>query len=220
MKRQYLGDAKDSFKWDYHDYLARELRFPRLTVALMMTPDDMSKDGRTKPEWFPARSAVIQFCHDLRACREVGRVVDLPLTTGARYQVVLHRADSYITNDTRAEYFSGFDSGQDQIVFLDPDNGLEPEESFCEKHVRYRDVSAVLEQLTDDSLVTVFQHFRYVSFPEDFARIRERLESSHATAIYWHSLMFVAIAASERSLRKVIAANAKYASISSLKVIT
>jgi hypothetical protein len=27
MKLQYLGDSKDSFKWDYHDWLASEMKF-------------------------------------------------------------------------------------------------------------------------------------------------------------------------------------------------
>jgi len=40
MKLQYLGDSKDSFKWDYHDFLARGLGYSKFTIALMMTPDD------------------------------------------------------------------------------------------------------------------------------------------------------------------------------------
>lgn len=35
MKRQYLGDAKDAFKWDYHDYLVSELNCPALVFALI-----------------------------------------------------------------------------------------------------------------------------------------------------------------------------------------
>jgi len=42
MKKQYLGDSKDSFKWDYHDFLAGELNYPVLNIMLMMTPDDES----------------------------------------------------------------------------------------------------------------------------------------------------------------------------------
>ena len=38
MKLQYLGDSKDSFKWDYHDYLATSLKFSTLKVIFMMTP--------------------------------------------------------------------------------------------------------------------------------------------------------------------------------------
>jgi hypothetical protein len=72
---QYLGDSKDSFKWDYHDYLATQLRMPQLTVAFMLTPDDATGEGGTDPEWFPARDEVIAFCGELRARRELSAVV-------------------------------------------------------------------------------------------------------------------------------------------------
>jgi hypothetical protein len=50
MKRQYLGDSKDCFKWDYHDYLMSALGYKILNILLMMTPDDKSNDGKTKPD--------------------------------------------------------------------------------------------------------------------------------------------------------------------------
>ena len=49
MKLQYLGDSKDSFKWDYHDFLVAELGYPLLNIALMMTPDDAGNDGQSHP---------------------------------------------------------------------------------------------------------------------------------------------------------------------------
>ena len=56
MKRQYLGDSKDCFKWDYHDHLMSAHGCKILTILLMMTPDDKSNDGKTKPDLFPART--------------------------------------------------------------------------------------------------------------------------------------------------------------------
>jgi hypothetical protein len=55
MKRQYLGDSKDSFKWDYHDFMTRTLGFHYFQVVWMMTPDDKGSHGQTVPERFPAR---------------------------------------------------------------------------------------------------------------------------------------------------------------------
>ena len=40
MKLQYLGDSKDSFKWDYHHFLMEALGYSQLTIAWMLTPDD------------------------------------------------------------------------------------------------------------------------------------------------------------------------------------
>jgi len=65
MKLQYLGDSKDSFKWDYHDYLTETIGFKLLNILFMMTPDDNTNEGNTKPDWFPARDEIIQFCKEL-----------------------------------------------------------------------------------------------------------------------------------------------------------
>jgi hypothetical protein len=211
VKRQYLGDSKDSFKWDYHDFLATALGFPRLHVALMLTPDDGGSDGRSNPERFPARAPVLDFCGDLRASRDIGAIAGLPRRTGAPYRLTLHKLDQQFTEENRAEYFSGLDGGGDALVFLDPDNGFEPDRSCSDKHVRYGEVVGILGQLSAGSVVTVFQHFRRVPFPDDFARIRRRLEALHSTAVYWQSLMFVAAGKSERAIRQVAAANRDYA---------
>lgn len=55
MKRQYLGDSKDSFKWNYLHALVDALGYDRLRIAWLWTPDDHGPDGRTDPERFPAR---------------------------------------------------------------------------------------------------------------------------------------------------------------------
>jgi hypothetical protein len=219
LKLQYLGDSKDCFKWDYHDFLVAELGVPQLTLALMMTPDDGGTDGQTDPASFPGRPAVVMFCRHLRESRRIEDISDLPKATGANYSLMLHRGSTCLTDLNRSGYFSGFDSTRRQLVFLDPDNGFEPEQSCREKHVAYRDIAQILCQLPDDSLISVFQHFRRKSFPDDFARIRERLGDCHSTAIYWHSLMFVTIATSECVLEKAIAANLKYAQLRGVTAI-
>jgi hypothetical protein len=38
MKRQYLGDSKDSFKWDYLHFFVEKLGYSQLKIAWMMTP--------------------------------------------------------------------------------------------------------------------------------------------------------------------------------------
>jgi hypothetical protein len=60
-------------------------------------------------------------------------------------------------------------------------------------------------------VISVFQHYRRVPFDRDFARIRERLLSDYATAIYWHPhIMFVAISSRRETIEKVKAANILY----------
>jgi len=91
MKRQYLGDSKDSFKWDYLDYLTTGLDYPLLNVVLMLTPDDNSKQGKTKPELFPSREQVIDFCRVLKKQKDFQLIKKLPKSTGSKYRVELHK---------------------------------------------------------------------------------------------------------------------------------
>ncbi|MCF6211933.1 MAG: hypothetical protein L3K24_14955 [Gammaproteobacteria bacterium] len=203
MKLQYLGDSKDSFKWDYHDFLVSELEYPLLNIALMMTPDDDGNNGKTHPSLFPARNEVIEFCQYLRENRSVNSIKVLPGITGGSYQVQLHNNSTNIVNSNRKEYFSGLNGAGNQVLFLDPDNGFEPEKSINEKHVGYNDISNILEQVSENTVISVFQHHRRKSFPDDFARIKQRLKTGYTTAIYWHALMFVAISKSEETIMKV-----------------
>jgi len=219
MKKQYLGDSKDSFKWDYHDFLAEELNYPVLNIMLMMTPDDESNDGKTHPKLFRARKEILDFCDDLQNERKVVLINSLPGRTNSNYTVNLHNNDSQITNKNRKTYFSGLSHKQDQLLFLDPDIGFEPEKSFSEKHILYSDLSYILEQISESSVVSVFQNNRHEAFTKTFAQIKEHLKNSHATAIYWGSLMFVAISKSEGTIKRVSDANKKYSKDNPVEVI-
>ncbi len=211
MKRQYLGDSKDSFKWDYHHFLVGELGYSEFKIAWMMTPDDHGPDGKTSPELFPARPEVLAFCNHLRSCRDPSLLSELPATTGAGYSVSFHKPDHHLDRNNRAAYFSAIRLSPSQVLFLDPDNGFEPERSFSEKHVRYAEVENIISRSPPNSLVTVFQHHRRKKFPEDFSRIRERLRVGYATAIYGHSLMFVSMSLSSETIARVSDVNRKYA---------
>lgn len=219
MKRQYLGDSKDSFKWDYHDYLTSALGYPMLNVTLMLTPDDGTNDGETHPELFAAREAVLTFCRDLKKQRNIQLIQKLPSATGSKYIVELHKEEAYLTTRNRKDYLSDFFAETRQVLFLDPDNGFEPERSNNEKHVLYSDVEAILKQLSPEAVISVFQHFRRRSFDKDFARIKERILNGYTTAIYWHSLMFVAITKTKDMIDKVISVNHQYSQRYPVKVL-
>ncbi len=219
MKLQYLGDSKDSFKWDYHDFLTDTLKVPSLDILFMMTPDDGGDDGKTHPSLFPARRAIIDFCHEVRSSRSVEKVKLLPQFTKAKYQVSIHRKEEHFTHQNRREYFGAVPCDAGKLLFLDPDNGFEPEKSCGEKHVSYKDIHNLLCQLPNEAVISVFHHFRRIRFTTDFERIKERLGDCHATAIYWHSLMFVAVSKSKEVISIVKEANRCYSENYPVKVI-
>lgn len=219
MKLQYLGDSRDSFKCDYHDYLMSSMHYSLFNVALMLTPNDNTKQGSTKPHGYQAHDNIIDFCNNLKRNKDIQLIMQLPSCHDAKYKVALHKNDIQITNKNRKEYFSNINGEKKQVFFLDSDNGFQPEKKYSNKHVLYSDIESILQQLSEQSVISVFQYFRRISFVTDFARIRQRLISGHATAIYWHSLMFVAISKSEERINKVRSVNQEYSKVRPVKSI-
>jgi len=213
MKLQYFGDSQDSFKWDYHDYLTDILGFETLNILLMLTPDDGTSAGSTKPTLFPARSEIIEFCNKIKEIQDVNLLEDLPLFLDSNYKVHLHEKNNSFLN--REKYFSGIKNIENQVIFVDPDNGFEPSKKYSSKHIRYKELSMILHQITENSVISVFQHFRRISFIEDFNKIQNQIldyiPSAKIAAIYWHKLMFVLITKSEETYNKIVQANIEYA---------
>jgi hypothetical protein len=211
MKRQYLGDSKDSFKWDYLDFLVVAIGYSRLNIVWMMTPDDTSTSGRTLPELFPARPEILRLCTLLRQSRAPALLSELPSRTGAHYEVIFHNANEFFTADNRSRYFSNIKIDANQVVFLDPDNGFEPERHVTEKHVCYSEIHHIIQTISPTSVVELFQNQRRKSFVDDFARIRQRLQSGYATAIYWRSMMLVGLAPTLGTIAQIRNINYEYA---------
>jgi hypothetical protein len=210
MKLQYLGDSKDSFKWDYHHFLVQALGYSQLKIAWSISPDDDSSEGKTAPELFPASPEVIELCKKLRTNRNPELLLELPTATGANYQVSFH-PEAHLNDSASPSFFSDLTIENQQVIFLDPDKGFEPERSSTDKHVRYADLDSLIKSIPPDTVVTVFQHHRRKKFTDDFARIRERMLSGYSTAIYWQSLMFVILSSSPETIARVCAVNRAYA---------
>ena len=219
MKLQYLGDSKDSFKWDYLHFLAESLAYEKLVIVWMMTADDGSTYGRTAPETFPARKEILDLCHRLRTTRQPAWLLELPAIMGAGYTVGLHDAGKSVHGRGKHAFFREIEGGSRHVVFLDPDNGFEPERNATDSHVRYPDLDRLIRTLPDDAVVVVFQHHRRRKFVGDFARIRERLLSGFSTAIYWRSVMFVCIASSAETIAKIEGIHREYAKQRPVEVI-
>ena len=213
MKLQYLGDAKDSFKWDYLDHLVRQLGCGWLQILPMLTEDDCSGHGNSQPHEFPAKQEILDFCRRLGHARSLSQIAKLPAITDGSYAVDLYRPENFFESDKRSNYFQGFCARSGALIFLDPDNGFEPTRSCSEKHVRFCEIDAILERAPSDAAIAVFQHGRRIAFPKDFAEIRERLYRGRATAVCWQSLMFVVVSLSQKSIASVRAINRRYAEL-------
>ena len=211
MKLQYLGDSKDSFKWDYHDYLLNSLEYSTLNILPMLTPDDKTNEGKTKTDRFPARKPVIDFCYMLKDNRELNDIKKLPSVTDSTYTININLHNDINIRDL---YYKNISDFGDQVIFIDPDNGFEPEKSCTQKHVSYEKIGKILDQISDNSIISVFHHFRRITFAEDFKGIKKRIleasPSAYVNAIYWHQLMFVLISKTKERNKKIILANNHY----------
>ena len=221
MKRQYLGDAKDAFKWDYLDFLTRELRIQLLNILLMLTPNKDNGEGKMSPELFPASREILRFCMKLRKVRwgpdsKIMRLLRaLPEWTGANYAVELHKESACFqdacVNGRRAEYFSRLaDCDAPQVVFIDPDTGFSPEKLPDAAYVSAPDVESVLDEITNNSIVIIFQHRDRNPVELQFGKIKDALSSFHSMCFYCGHLMFFAVCADRQKISQICKISRKY----------
>ncbi len=219
MKKQYLGDSKDSFKWDYLDFLMKEIQYCRLNVILMATPNDSSKEGKTSHLLFPASCGILDFCADLQKNSDFSTLHKLPQYMKSDYTMCLHKLDSCLENakSKRKEYFSNINFAKKQILFLDPDIGFEPK-TATEKHIKYSDMKNIWKQISDDSIVVVFQHGRrfnnqfFLHYDEINKNLKGELNFSwDSTALFWcDKVMFVIMGKCKKTIGQIRQVNKKY----------
>lgn len=175
--------------------------------------------GGSKATGYPASAKVIKHCQTLSENRVLSDLRRLPQVTSSDYEVRLHSEEYFSDQDSRIDYFGGFSSDIDQIVLIDPDNGLEPRKSYSDKHLLYSELDYVLGQVSERSVISVFQHFRRKPFEQDFSEISGRILSGYSTAVHWHSLMFVLITRSSNVHKHLTHINEVYASERPVKII-
>lgn len=208
MKRQFLGDDRDANKWAWLDALTRGLGYSTLQIVPMLVDDDTTGEGKTRP---PVDSPFHDFCATLRQSRSLHDLHGLPnVLPDGQYQVELHKPDVTFTDGSRADYFSGIGAGSDQLLFVDPCTGFEPNGRTV-KHVAFDDVHALLEQVTPGSVVTVYQHQQQrVPFAQTFDRIRRRFPDHNISEPTAYPVMFVSITATQAVDKLVRDIAAKY----------
>lgn len=217
MKLQYLGDARDSFKWDLLHYVATESvpHFEELHVVPMLTGPDSRPHGNTPPEWFDCRPQILPFVHGLREePRNLENIVGLGQIPGlAQLHVTLHHPErSFADGATRQAYFADLaPQAQRSIVFLDPDTGLGPTGRAGTTRVGFDEATEILESLNEESVLAIFQYRPRVRWPDLFARIEGSLgQVPHLCAIHEANLAFVFLARSQATFNAVVATLNQY----------
>jgi len=166
MRLQFLGDLRDAFKWDLLHWVCTESYPPyaRVIIVPMLNPDDPdSSHGRTTPEGFDCRPAILRF---LQLLRNEPRQIDLLKNLGkledlGSFEVSLYQPNRFISSDwSRAHYWEDLEGTflQNSLVFVDPDTGFETRTQAGEKHLRFGEALDLLNRVDQRGCLVVFQY--------------------------------------------------------------
>ena len=199
MRRQYLGDKKDVFKWDYLNFLIGKLGFSALRILLMLTEDEHKKHVASKPrEFLGACEKIYALCEKLAEAktdtwRFLELIKNLPGESGGYVVDFCGREKQYFSCSERGRYFRGLKVGEKELVFVDPNTGFKPMSGGSCNHVYYEDVDKLLDLIPQSSLICVFQDAkqgqRTGEFPSRFcdinAKLKKRVPDVFAAAVCW-----------------------------------
>ena len=166
MKNQYFGDDRDVFKYD----LARTLvdgvpSLHRFTFIPMLTPPDDSGHGDVvKRSTSAPGSGNSELVDYLDSCRDADRRNIAEISKyfnrkGVDIPTYIHKEGCFLDHYDRSSYFEGLDVStlESSLVFLDPDNGLEIQDS-SEKHLLLDELRDLYERMGDESVLMFFQY--------------------------------------------------------------
>ena len=222
MRRQYLGDEKDAFKWDYHNFLIRELGYSSLSILLMLTKDNDKKpnDGKSKPRGFKcADERIYSLCDELKKSKKedwkfLELIKEMPARMNENYTVRFHAAKTIFNYSARNDYFDSFEgSQQDELIFVDPNTGFEPGTATCD-HVKYADINKLFSKISEDSIISVFQYLPRKKIADVYKNIRKQISCNcYVNGLYWSGkLMFVVIGKNKKRIEQVRTINECYKS--------
>jgi hypothetical protein len=201
MKNQYCGDINDYYKYGLLRVLSKKSF--RLGVCWMLTPDDGRNDGsRRKYLEKPGRISAYdpELFDQMPRIRSVAAVEDARLISGATYwrdEVPRSTTERTAWLEKMCESFA-----KTEIVFFDPDNGLEVKSkpwktTASPKHLYWREVAKVW---AGGQSVVIYQHFpreprnKFVKEMKD--RLKKKTNCSSVFALCTSHVVFL-IAAHE-----------------------
>ena len=219
MKLQFLGDSRDAFKWDVLHHVVTSTRpaFKELAFVPMLTPDEpTSSHGSTPASRYPCRPPVLDFVRSLadepRELERVDRIGSLPGEPS--FGVHIHRPSQCLGFGwQRHLYWQPLVERPraESLVFIDPDNGFETENTAGQQHLRFGEAGVLLTGLPETSAMVVFQYRpQGQSWDKVFSRIGESFPSGFQfAAVHDGQLAFIFIGCTVR-LRAVVSAVETY----------
>ena len=200
MKNQYFGDMRDYLKYSLLKAFSRELS---IAVCWLLTPDNSGPDGRQtgylcdQDRWRGYDPQVFDFLHKQVIERQIRCICVLEqselLGSNTRY------FSECVPDDGlgRCKYFDKFMAcaGSADLVFFDPDTGIEPRVAKGSKYVHWHELDRTFRH--GHSLL-VYQHFgreAHKPFARRMAKELGRLRgASKVFAFYDNAVVFLLVA--------------------------
>ncbi len=176
MKNQYFGDIRDLFKYDLIQQIMQQCpTLKQFSFIPMLTANDTRTDGnrrgfndkRMQGRPGSGNDELVKYLHKYhsiapedRDFTEIGYFFEKKGIQTKIYDSSDHSLEEYFTHRKRQEYFSNIpkDILESALVFVDPDNGLEVKKS-SHKHILYSEVKSLLDRMSEDSLLMLYQHY-------------------------------------------------------------
>lgn len=163
MKNQYFGDVADLFKYDLIYRIVKGIPYERFTFVTMLTERDRSNEGNqldySKGAGYKNTELLrhLDYCvrHDRRNVCEIESYFE-----DRDIGITLYGREETFSVRTREEYFRRIDPQllTDTLVFVDPDIGFQIQKSR-EKHILYSEVTSLVDRMSNETILMVFQHF-------------------------------------------------------------
>jgi hypothetical protein len=169
LKNQYFGDQNDYFKYDLLIFLAEGLSgLKRLSAIWMLTANDKSNDGGKRG--YPTgkfRDSLHEFLQNPEHPeRKVSRLKNYFEKRSFGFEFHSYRDDlesGEFRDENRDQYFAEIPDEflKSALVFIDPDNGLEPRAGGGKdksKYVKLSDLDTLLGRMDTKSIAVIYQH--------------------------------------------------------------
>lgn len=222
MKLQYLGDARDAFKWDLLHWICTKSSpsFDRLIFVPMLTPDgEKPNEGNIHHSRFECRNFIRTFADFLRQePRSINRISTLGAIQNnkAEFQTTIFLPETHIQEGPlRSNYWQSFypEKYTNSIVFFDPDNGFETKTQKGTKWIGHEELHKFLSILPETSAMVIYQHRPRRTWDDLFADLKSKLETYSHTAIaaYESDIALIAIAKVDSTANRIVNSISSYA---------
>lgn len=172
MKNQYFGDIRDLFKYDLIQRLLKEISsLQKFTFIPMLTKDDPKRGDGNKRDFARAKKdgrpgtnneGLIGFLkkYGEKDKRDFTTIGNYFRSKGIKVLIYRDKGHEYYEHKARDRYFKNIPGEylHKSLVFADPDNGLEVNNS-TKKHLLYSKVRELYDCMDEGSILMIYQQF-------------------------------------------------------------